>query len=115
MTSGVYVYGSNYGTTQGLTMPSSFKELLFYDDGPGATVSVERNQAVLSLKIDGKVDASTGSDMMTQELIAHLPLLMHPRPDTVLVIGLGQRREPRVGRSAIRSSTSTAWSCWRKW
>jgi spermidine synthase len=89
MTSGVYVYGSTYGNKKGLEDALKFKDLLFYDEGPGATVLVERNQAVLSLKIDGKVDASTGSDMVTQELISHLPLLMHPRPDTVLVIGLG--------------------------
>jgi spermidine synthase len=89
MTSGVYMYGPMYGDKQGLVDALKFKQLLFYDEGPGATVSVERNQTVLSLKIDGKVDASTGTDMITQELISHLPLLMHPRPDTVLVIGLG--------------------------
>ena len=89
MTSGVYVYARAYVDRAGLKAALNLRELLSYDEGPGATVSVERSQDVLSLKIDGKVDASTGADMITQELIAHLPLLMHPKPDTVLVIGLG--------------------------
>jgi spermidine synthase len=42
-----------------------------------------------SLAIDGKVDGSTGGDMLNQELAAHLPLLLHERPRDVLVIGLG--------------------------
>ena len=89
MTSGVYVYAGMYETGEGLKAELAIKRLLFYDEGPGATVSVEQTQNVRSLKIDGKVDASTSGDMITQQLIAHLPLLMHPRPDTVLVVGLG--------------------------
>ena len=89
MTSGVYVYANVYETSEGMRSDLRLKRLLFYDEGPGATVSVERTQNVLSLKIDGKVDASTSTDMITQQMIAHLPLLMHPKPDTVLMIGLG--------------------------
>ncbi len=89
MTSGVYVYAGIYQTRQGLEDELRHKQVLFYDEGPGATVSVERNQNLLSLKIDGKVDASTSTDMITQELVSHLPLSIHPKPDTVLVIGLG--------------------------
>lgn len=89
MTSAVYVYAGVYGDRAGLEDALKFKDVLFYDEGAGATVSIERNQDVLSLKIDGKVDASSGSDMINQEFLAHIPLLMHPRPDTVLVIGLG--------------------------
>jgi len=43
---------------------------------------------VLTLRVNGKADASTGDDMMTQALTAHLPLLLHPDPREVLVIGL---------------------------
>jgi spermidine synthase len=43
----------------------------------------------LSLAIDGKIDASTGGDMLTQKLLAHLPLLIHPNPKRVAVVGLG--------------------------
>ena len=42
-----------------------------------------------ALSIDGKVDASNGTDMLTQKLLAHLPLLLHPDPRRVGIIGLG--------------------------
>ena len=42
-----------------------------------------------SLSIDGKVDASTGRDMLTQKMLAHLPLLLHPDPRQVVIVGLG--------------------------
>ena len=42
-----------------------------------------------SLSIDGKVDASTGRDMLTQKMLAHLPLLLHPNPRQVGIVGLG--------------------------
>jgi spermidine synthase len=89
MTSAVYVYASNYGDVEGLRKMMERREILFYDEGPGATVSVERVANLLSIRIDGKVDASNSRDMITQELISHLPLLLHARPDTVLLIGLG--------------------------
>jgi spermidine synthase len=90
MTSGVYRYAELYRTVEGLKEAAIWRNILYYDEGPGATVSVERNQDELALIIDGKADASTGiTDMTTQLLLAHLPLLFHPDPDTVLVIGLG--------------------------
>ncbi len=64
------------------------RELLFYKEGVTATVSVTRTGDELALAIDGKVDASLGADMDTQILLAHLPLLMSPDPEDVLVIGL---------------------------
>jgi len=44
---------------------------------------------VTSLAIHGKVDASNGADMLTQKLLAHLPLLLHDNPRSVYIIGLG--------------------------
>jgi spermidine synthase len=52
-------------------------------------VSVRQLPGARSLAIDGKVDASNAEDMLTQKLLAHVPLLMHPDPRSVLVIGLG--------------------------
>jgi spermidine synthase len=64
--------------------------LLFYQDGLTATVSVEQVGPTRSLHVDGKADASTARlDMPTQVLVGHLPLLFHPEPRQVLVIGLG--------------------------
>ena len=64
-------------------------DLIYYREGAAGTVSVRELIGVRSLAIDGKVDASNGSDMLTQKLLAHLPLLLHPAPRSVYVIGLG--------------------------
>jgi len=63
--------------------------LLYYREGSASTVSVRRTAGQLSLAIDGKVDASNGGDMLTQKLLAHLPLLAHPAPRQVAIVGLG--------------------------
>jgi spermidine synthase len=63
--------------------------LLYYGEGASATVSVKRLTGTLSLAIDGKVDASNRSDMLTQKLLAHVPLLIHGNPRDVAIIGLG--------------------------
>jgi spermidine synthase len=63
--------------------------LLYYREGAAGTVSVRELPGARALAIDGKVDASNAEDMLTQRLLAHLPLLLHERPRDVLVIGLG--------------------------
>ncbi|MGH9346335.1 MAG: fused MFS/spermidine synthase [Vicinamibacterales bacterium] len=63
--------------------------LLYYREGAAATVSVRSATGSISLAIDGKVDASNAGDMLTQRLLAHLPLLLHPAPRRVAIIGLG--------------------------
>jgi spermidine synthase len=64
-------------------------ELLFYDEGPTGTVAVRKTGGTVSLAIDGKVDASNAGDMLTQRLLAHVPLLLHPNPKRVAILGLG--------------------------
>lgn len=65
-------------------------ELLYYEEGVTATVSVHRHEhRVVSLRINGKADASTASDMPTQLLCGHIPMLVAPKTDRVLLIGLG--------------------------
>jgi spermidine synthase len=63
--------------------------LLYYREGAAATVSVREMTGARSLAIDGKVDASNAGDMLTQRLLAHVPLLLHPAPRTVGIVGLG--------------------------
>jgi spermidine synthase len=63
--------------------------LLYYRDGLVSTVSVHRNGETLFLRVNGKTDAGTGGDMQTQALLGHLPMLIHAKPERVLVIGLG--------------------------
>lgn len=68
-------------------------DVRYYKDGATATVSVQRqivnNAEKLMLRVNGKVDASNGGDVATQLLLAHIPMLLHPRAENVMVIGLG--------------------------
>ncbi|MBC8469361.1 MAG: fused MFS/spermidine synthase [Planctomycetes bacterium] len=67
-------------------------KILYYNTGQAATVSVmERNDGIRFLTVDGKTDASSNfeHDMKTQVLLGQLPLLFHPDPDRVFVVGLG--------------------------
>ncbi len=65
------------------------RQLLFYREGLSSTVAVERTERMTSLRVNGKVDASNGVDMLTQLMLGHLPIFLHPRPERVLIIGLG--------------------------
>jgi spermidine synthase len=110
--SGVYVYADRYRSiidrvesASDLNLPISDMstwqiwqaamnqyDLLYYKAGMTATVAVmERHDGVRFLSIDGKTDASTGNahDMKTQVMIGQLPMLFHPAPDKVFVVGLG--------------------------
>ncbi len=64
---------------------------LYYEDGLTSTVAVFKSptDAYRQLQINGKVDGSDGGDMLTQRMLAHVPLLLHPRPRSALVVGLG--------------------------
>lgn len=64
---------------------------LFYRDDTFATVLVgELKNGHLFMKLNGKVDASTGLDMETQIIAGHLGMLLHPRsPENVLLVGAG--------------------------
>jgi spermidine synthase len=91
MMSGVAVYAPR---VHGLTRRqfderSKQARLLLYEEGLTTTVSVEESRGGVFLRVNGKVDASTGVDMPTQVLAGHLPILVHPKPREALVIGLG--------------------------
>lgn len=64
------------------------RNLLFYQEGLSATVTVIKIGDNLSLSVNGKVDASL-QDTFTQFLLGHLPMALHANPKKVLVIGLG--------------------------
>ncbi|MFT3922403.1 MAG: hypothetical protein QM778_07715 [Myxococcales bacterium] len=67
-------------------------DLVYYRDGVSTTVSVERWGRHLSLKNNGKVDASNGDDMPTQIMVSAYPLLLHPKGPRgldVAIVGFG--------------------------
>jgi spermidine synthase len=67
--------------------------LLYYKEGPDATVAVRRKRNSVSsqrtLIINGKADASSAGDMPTQILLAQLPMALNRQTESVLAIGLG--------------------------
>jgi spermidine synthase len=95
ITMGPYLYFTKYHRQielMGENVEEEFRkssELIYYREDVSTTVSVRKEvTGDLTLQVNGKTDASTGGDMMTQELLAHVPLLLHPDPRDVLVVGL---------------------------
>jgi spermidine synthase len=88
LSSGAYKYAP---AIRGASLESALTagSLLSYEEGSTGTVSVRKLAGTISLAIDGKVDASNAGDMLTQRLLAHLPLLLHPDPTRAAVLGLG--------------------------
>jgi spermidine synthase len=96
MASGAAIYAKEYlkrTTADGVARSLRQGTILFYRDGPSATVTVQQSGENLLLQVNGKTDASFSpkvlGDMPTQVLSGHLGLLLHPDPKTVLVVGLG--------------------------
>lgn len=92
MSSGVAIYGQRYLPLLrlgDLARTAWRPDVLYYRDGISATVSVHRNGPDVYLRVNGKTDAGNASDMHTQLFSGHLPMLLHPAPKRVLIIGLG--------------------------
>ncbi|MCH2184677.1 fused MFS/spermidine synthase, partial [Myxococcota bacterium] len=65
-------------------------EVSYYKEGRGATVAVIEQSGFHSLAINGKVVATDDrSDLRTEYMLGHVPVLMHPDPKTALVVGMG--------------------------
>jgi spermidine synthase len=65
---------------------------VYYKDGVAATVLVQDYTEPVPerlLIINGKGDASTRVDLPTQKMLGHLPMILHPRPEKVLIVGVG--------------------------
>ena len=88
MSSGVYLYGSEYKNMAELKKTMRNARLLYFQEDKDATVSVWQEGSVKFMRINGKTEASNGSDMLTQKMVGTLPLLFHPEPRDALLIGL---------------------------
>jgi spermidine synthase len=97
MSAGVHRYALEWRETA----PAAFalgswlreqRTLLFYREGAEAVVAVSEPKGGERrfLSINGKTDAGSGAeDVLTQRLIAHVPMLLHPQPRRALVVGWG--------------------------
>ncbi len=92
MASGVAIYGKNYlASTKGLSLNELARrgDLLFFREGLNATISVHQVGKGRFLRTNGKTDASNALDMHTQLMSGHIPLFLHQKPETALIIGMG--------------------------
>jgi spermidine synthase len=65
-------------------------EVVFVREDAGGTVSVDRDGDNLTLRVNGKPDASLAmEDMLTQRLLGHYPMLFHQDPKQVMIVGIG--------------------------
>jgi spermidine synthase len=98
MSAGVYRYGLSW--QEALVSPSRLgqwlrerRSLLFYREGREAVVAVAEprdGKGGRFLSINGKTDAgSFAEDVVTQKLIAHVPMIVHGPAERVLVVGWG--------------------------
>ncbi|HKB68510.1 MAG TPA: fused MFS/spermidine synthase [Pyrinomonadaceae bacterium] len=86
----VRVLAKSRGTIEDETVPRQGPEihqLLMYEEGPTATVSVRKDWDITSMAINGRTNASDREDMPTQVMLGQLPLLLAPRLKNALVVG----------------------------
>ncbi|MFW6347208.1 MAG: polyamine aminopropyltransferase [Cyclonatronaceae bacterium] len=81
-------YNEFYNQNTGLTV--GIKRQLFHEVTPYQTVEVFETDTWGNLMtIDGMVMLSEKDEFVYHEMMAHLPLLTHPKPENVLIIGGG--------------------------
>ena len=67
-------------------------EVLYVGEGMNSSVAVTNvlSSGATQFHVSGKVEASSlPQDMRLQKMLAHLPALVHPNPQSVLVVGFG--------------------------
>ncbi len=93
LSSGVFRSRETVVDPNALKLRKERVKILFYEDAPDATVSVDSDGGVgmnadIGLRINGKTEASTKADLTTQLLVAHLPMLARPGSQDVFMLGL---------------------------
>ncbi|HKR02354.1 MAG TPA: fused MFS/spermidine synthase [Pyrinomonadaceae bacterium] len=74
---------------EGANLRPDIHKLLWYKEGPTATVSVRDDWNIRSMAINGRTNASDRDDMPTQVILGQLPILVAPRAETGLIVGYG--------------------------
>ena len=75
------------GPEDGRSDQPSDHQLLMYEEGRTATVSVRRDWGITSVAINGRTNASDADDMPTQVMLGQLGVLNAPRPGKALIVG----------------------------
>ena len=94
MSCGAFLYADRYALDNSATAADirgnmRSMPVLYYREDIGGTVTVRDDGCGdRILFVGGKADATRAGDLTTQLLLAHVPLLLHPQPRQVLMIGL---------------------------
>jgi spermidine synthase len=85
----VRVLGRSRGSVQEISQTNGpgDHELLMYEEGRTATVSVRRDWGITSVAINGRTNASDADDMPTQVLLGQLGVFTAPRLGRALIVG----------------------------
>lgn len=94
LSSGIFRLPNEAFSPEALRERRKLVRILFYEDAPDATVSVESTKTPdgrddLVLRINGKPDASVYGDKSTELLLGQLPLLAKPDSKDVFCFGIG--------------------------
>jgi predicted membrane-bound spermidine synthase/tetratricopeptide (TPR) repeat protein len=93
LTSGVTIYSERYESlpTDSLRLEEMKRDdILYYREGLTTTVSVHQipGSEYIYFKSNGKIDGSYG-DALSQLMTSYIPMLLHPKAEHALTIGLG--------------------------
>jgi spermidine synthase len=86
---GLYLYGDSFHGPNGEDTRRLMKTLFFQDGASSSVFVAHRYPNSITLRVNGKVDASNGLDMGTQTGAAYFPRLFKPDAKEVLIIGFG--------------------------
>ncbi|MCX6561052.1 MAG: fused MFS/spermidine synthase [Candidatus Aminicenantes bacterium] len=64
---------------------------LYVGEGMSSSVAVVKlDEQITNFHVSGKVEASSDpQDMRLQRMLGHIPALLHPKPESVLIVGCG--------------------------
>jgi len=85
---GALLYGNFHDQRLTVQEIANTEDIVFFEDGVNASISVTRSDDYVALKTNGKVDASN-LDSSTQLLLGDLGAVFHAHPKRVLIVGLG--------------------------
>ena len=88
--SGAAYFGGLGATPEEFLAGARDSKLLFYEDGIATSISVDEKNGIRLYRSNGKTDASSDpGDMANQLLLGHIPMLLHPDPKEVFILGMG--------------------------
>jgi spermidine synthase len=88
MTAGLHRYPQEASLAADIRKALPATRVVYYEESPNGITGIVGTPDAVSLKFRGIPRASTGNGIIYSELAAHIPLLLHPSPERVLLIGL---------------------------